>query len=130
MHFTQADIRAVQLAKAAIRTGIELLLRIAGLDESAIERVVIAGAFGSYIDVRSALAVGLLPALPPECFSQVGNAAGLGVRQMLTSRKARVRARALAGRCRYVELSTRADFQKTFMHNIGFRKPSEARRAS
>jgi uncharacterized 2Fe-2S/4Fe-4S cluster protein (DUF4445 family) len=130
VHFTQADIRAVQLAKAAIRTGIELLLRIADIDESAIERVVIAGAFGSYIDVRSALAVGLLPALPPECFSQVGNAAGLGVRQMLTSRKARVRARALAGRCRYVELSTRADFQKTFMHNIGFRKPIEARRAS
>jgi uncharacterized 2Fe-2S/4Fe-4S cluster protein (DUF4445 family) len=130
VHFTQADIRAVQLAKAAIRTSIELLLRIAGLDESAIERVVIAGAFGSYIDVRSALAVGLLPALPPECISQVGNAAGLGVRQMLTSRKARARARELAGRCRYVELSTRADFQKSFMHNIGFRKPSEARRAS
>ncbi len=130
VHFTQADIRAVQLAKAAIRTGVELLLRIAGLDESAIERVVIAGAFGGYIDVRSALAVGLLPALPPECFSQVGNAAGLGVRQMLTSRTARGRARALAGRCRYVELSTRADFQKTFMHNIGFRKPSGARRAS
>lgn len=130
VHFTQADIRAVQLAKAAIRTSIELLLRISGLDESAIERVVIAGAFGSYIDVRSALAVGLLPALPPECISQVGNAAGLGVRQMLTSRKARARARELAGRCRYVELSTRADFQKSFMHNIGFRKPSEARRAS
>jgi len=130
VHFTQADIRAVQLAKAAIRTGIELLLRIANLQESAIERVVIAGAFGSYIDVQSAVAVGLLPALPADRFSQVGNAAGLGVRQMLTSRKARARAHELAGRCRYVELSTRADFQKTFMHNIGFRKRIEARRAS
>ncbi len=130
VHVTQADIRAVQLAKAAIRTGIDLLLRMASLDENAIERVVIAGAFGSYIDVRSAVAVGLLPDLPAERFSQVGNAAGLGVRQMLTSRQARARARALAGRCRYVELSTRTDFQKTFMHNIGFRKPVEARRAS
>jgi uncharacterized 2Fe-2S/4Fe-4S cluster protein (DUF4445 family) len=130
VHFTQADIRAVQLAKAAIRTGIDLLLRIANLDANAIERVLIAGAFGSYVDVRSAVAVGLLPDLPAERFSQVGNAAGLGVRRMLTSRQARARARELAGRCRYVELSTRADFQKTFMHNIGFRKPIEARRAS
>ncbi len=130
VHVTQADIRAVQLAKAAIRTGIDLLLRIANVEANAIERVVIAGAFGSYIDVRSAVAVGLLPDLPAERISQVGNAAGLGVRQMLTSRQARARARELASRCRYVELSTRADFQKTFMHNIGFRKPIEARRAS
>ena len=130
VHFTQADIRAVQLAKAAIRTGIDLLLRIADLEEIAVERVVIAGAFGSFIDVQSAIAVGLLPALPADRFSQVGNAAGLGVRQMLTSREARAQARALAARCRYVELSTRTDFQKTFMHNIGFRKRIEARRAS
>ena len=120
----------MQLAKAAIRTGINHLLRMANLDEDAIERVIIAGAFGSYIDVGGAVAVGLLPDLPAERFSQVGNAAGLGVCQMLASRRARARARQLARRCRYVELSTRTDFQKTLMHNIGFRKPIEARRAS
>jgi uncharacterized 2Fe-2S/4Fe-4S cluster protein (DUF4445 family) len=120
--FTQHDVRAVQLAKAAIRTGIELLLRDRGLSEDDIELVVIAGAFGAYIDVGSAIAIGLLPTLPLDRFTQVGNAAGLGVRQLLASRKTRAQARKLAVQCSYVELSTRGDFQKTFLHNIGFKK--------
>jgi uncharacterized 2Fe-2S/4Fe-4S cluster protein (DUF4445 family) len=121
VNFTQHDVRAVQLAKAAIRTGIELLLRDRGLAEDDIERVVIAGAFGAYIDVASAIVIGLLPALPLDRFSQVGNAAGVGVRQLLASRKTRAQARELALQCRYVELSTRGDFQKLFLHNIGFK---------
>jgi uncharacterized 2Fe-2S/4Fe-4S cluster protein (DUF4445 family) len=120
--FTQHDVRAVQLAKAAIRTGIELLLRDRGLSEDDIELVVIAGAFGAYIDVGSAIAIGLLPTLPFDRFTQVGNAAGLGVRQLLASRKTRAQARKLALQCSYVELSTRDDFQKTFLHNIGLKK--------
>ena len=71
---------------------------------------------------RSAIAIGLLPALPLDRFKQVGNAAGVGVRQILASRQTRARARELAQRCRYVELSTRGDFQKTFLHNIGFKQ--------
>jgi uncharacterized 2Fe-2S/4Fe-4S cluster protein (DUF4445 family) len=130
VYFNQHDVRAVQLAKAAIRTGIELLLRDRKLNEDDIELVVIAGAFGSYIDVGSAIAIGLLPVLPLDRFKQVGNAAGVGVRQILASRQTRVRARELAQRCRYVELSTRGDFQKTFLHNIGFNQSSKARRAS
>jgi len=121
VHFNQHDVRAVQLAKAAIRTGIELLLRDRDLHEADIELVVIAGAFGSYIDVAGAVAIGLLPALPLDRFKQVGNAAGAGVRQMLASRQARTRGRELAKACRYLELSTRTDFQKTFLHNIGFK---------
>ncbi|HLA21283.1 MAG TPA: ASKHA domain-containing protein, partial [Pseudolabrys sp.] len=121
VHFNQHDVRAVQLAKAAIRTGIELLLRDRDLREDDIELVVIAGAFGSYIDVGSAIAIGLLPALPLDRFKQVGNAAGAGVRQLLASRQARARGRELAKACRYLELSTRGDFQKTFLHNIGFK---------
>ena len=130
VYFNQRDVRAVQLAKAAIRTGIELLLRDARLAERDIERVVIAGAFGAYIDVRSGLAVGLFPALPLDRFVQVGNAAGVGVRRMLASQQARARARDLATRCRYVELSTRSGFQKTFLSNIGFKTRPQARRAS
>ena len=127
--FTQADIRAVQLAKAAIRTGVDLLLAEAGLSETDITRFIIAGAFGSFIRVESAVAVGLLPNLPRARFEQVGNAAGAGVRQLLRSMPTRVEARQLARRCRYIELSTRADFQKTFMHNIGF-KMKEGRRCA
>lgn len=118
--FSQHDIRAVQLAKAAIRTGVELLLHEVGLDEGDIERFIIAGAFGAYIDVRSGIAIGLFPDLPSERFAQVGNAAGLGIRRMVASRRARARARAIATRCRYVELSTRGEFQSRFMRNIGF----------
>lgn len=122
IYFTQHDIRAVQLAKSAIRTGMDLLLKHIGLVEAKLERVIIAGAFGAYIDIRSAIAIGLLPDLPLERFQQVGNAAGLGIRQMLASQRARERAAEIAARCRYVELSTRPEFQKTFMHNIGFRR--------
>jgi uncharacterized 2Fe-2S/4Fe-4S cluster protein (DUF4445 family) len=121
VHFNQHDVRAVQLAKAAIRTGIELLLRDRRLHETDIELVVIAGAFGSYIDVGSAIAIGLLPTLPLDRFRQVGNAAGNGIRQMLASQQARARGRELAKACRYIELSTRGDFQKTFLRNIGFK---------
>jgi uncharacterized 2Fe-2S/4Fe-4S cluster protein (DUF4445 family) len=130
VYFNQHDVRAVQLGKAAIRTGIELLLRDRKLNEDDVELVVIAGAFGSYIDVGSAIAIGLLPVLPLDRFKQVGNAAGVGVRQILASRQTRVRARELAQRCRYVELSTRGDFQKTFLHNIGFKPRPKVRRAS
>jgi uncharacterized 2Fe-2S/4Fe-4S cluster protein (DUF4445 family) len=127
--FSQHDVRAVQLAKAAIRTGIELLLRDRGLHEHDIGLVVIAGAFGSYINVGSAIAIGLLPLLPLDRFKQVGNAAGVGVRQILASRRMRAQARELAQRCHYIELSTRGDFQKTFLHNIGFKSRPNLRRA-
>jgi uncharacterized 2Fe-2S/4Fe-4S cluster protein (DUF4445 family) len=122
VHFTQDDVRAVQLAKAAIRTATELLLDEAGLQEGAIERFIIAGAFGAYIDIESGIRIGLFPDLPRERFQQVGNAAGVGVRQMLASTVARERAKSLAKSCRYMELSTRGDFQKRFLHHIGFKQ--------
>ena len=118
--FTQHDVRAVQLAKAAIRAGIDCLLREAGLEEDAIERVVIAGAFGAYIGLASAVRIGLLPALPLARIEQVGNAAGIGVRMALASAALRNRARRLAGRCRYLELGSLPDFQRIFMRRIGF----------
>jgi uncharacterized 2Fe-2S/4Fe-4S cluster protein (DUF4445 family) len=118
--FSQDDVRAVQLAKSAVRTGVELLLRLAGLQAGEIDRFIIAGAFGAYIDVQSGIDTGLFPALSPARFVQVGNAAGLGVQRMLASGRAREEAGELAARCRYVELSTQAGFQKAFLQHIGF----------
>jgi uncharacterized 2Fe-2S/4Fe-4S cluster protein (DUF4445 family) len=120
VHFTQHDVRAVQLAKAAIRTGVDMLLQDHGVHERDIDRVIIAGAFGAYIDVASGIDIGLFPDLPPARFEQVGNAAGLGVRRILVSLKARKRAAGIASACRYVELATRNEFQKTFMRRISF----------
>jgi len=124
--FTQADVRAVQLAKAAIGTGVELLLREAAIDAADIGRLLLAGAFGAYLDVASGIAIGLLPALPRERVLQVGNAAGAGAQQLLASRSARSRAGELAASSRHVELGSRRDFQKTFLHHISFtgRNPS------
>lgn len=130
VYFSQDDIRAVQLAKAAIRTAVDMLLQLAGLQESDIERFIIAGAFGAYIDVDSGVAIGLFPDLPRDRFVQVGNAAGVGVRRMLASKQARARAEELANGCRYIELSTIAEFQKSFLKHIGFPSSTSKRNSA
>jgi uncharacterized 2Fe-2S/4Fe-4S cluster protein (DUF4445 family) len=112
---TQHDVRELQLAKAAIRTGIQILLETSGCAEDDIKQVIIAGAFGTYIDISSAVAIGMLPALPLNRFHQVGNAAGMGAKLALISLESRDRARAVASRVSYIELASNPSFQPTFM---------------
>ncbi len=112
---TQSDIRELQLAKAAIRTGIQVLLETSGCSEEQIRQVIIAGAFGSYIDVSSAVAIGMLPSLPLDRFRQVGNAAGTGARLALVSLSRRTEAQTIASRVRYVELASAPGFMQTFI---------------
>ncbi len=112
---TQPDIRELQLAKAAIRTGIQVLLEANQRTEEEIEQVVIAGAFGSYIDVDSAITIGMLPSLPLDRFRQVGNAAGMGAKLALISCRKRAEAQAVASRVNYIELASAPDFMHTFI---------------
>ncbi len=112
--FTQKDVRELQLAKGAMRTGIEVLLETSGLTAVEIDRVIIAGAFGTYIDVTSAMAIGMLPRLPLDRFRQVGNAAGMGAKLSLISQSKRAEAQALASRVGYIELATVPQFAKKF----------------
>jgi len=112
--FTQKDVRELQLAKGAIRTGIEVLLGKNGLAADDIDRVIVAGAFGTYLDLASARAIGLLPGLPPDRFRQVGNAAGMGARMALLSRTRRAEAQAIAGRVHYIELAADPQFSQIF----------------
>ena len=112
---TQKDIRELQLAKAAIRTGIQLLLEANGLTEKQIKQIVVAGAFGSYIDLSSAVTAGLVPPLPLNCFRQVGNAAGVGAKMALISLARRKEAQDIVSRIHYVELAGNPDFQRTFI---------------
>lgn len=112
---TQQDIRELQLAKSAIRTGIQMLLEAKEKREEELERVIIAGAFGSYIDVESAIVSGMLPFLPLERFRQVGNAAGMGTRLALVSASKRTQAQAIASRVYYLELSRAMGFRETFL---------------
>jgi uncharacterized 2Fe-2S/4Fe-4S cluster protein (DUF4445 family) len=111
---TQQDIRELQLAKGAIRCGIESLLQDAGISSGDVDQVIIAGAFGTYIDVESAITIGLLPGLPLERVSQVGNAAGTGARLALISQVQRQQAQALAQRVRYIELARTPRFRRNF----------------
>ena len=111
---SRKDVNEIQLAKAAIRGGIEVLLSEAGLEAGQLERVIVAGAFGTYLDVDSALAVGMFPSLPRECFKQVGNAAGIGAKLSLMSRRCRSTAQEIAQRMEYVELTTHPRFVEIY----------------
>jgi uncharacterized 2Fe-2S/4Fe-4S cluster protein (DUF4445 family) len=115
---TRKDINEIQLAKSAIRVGIDTLLEQAGVQVQDIEEFVIAGAFGSYINVSSAVQIGMFPNLPLERFRQVGNAAGIGARQSLTSISQRRIAAEVARRVRYVELTGHPDFQRRFLQQM------------
>jgi uncharacterized 2Fe-2S/4Fe-4S cluster protein (DUF4445 family) len=118
--FSQRDIRAVQLAKGAIRAGIQMLLEVAGLREEQIEQVIIAGAFGNYIDLASAVAIGMLPDLPLDRFAQVGNAAGIGAKLALVSYPHRATAQSIAASSHYFELAGSKRFNTAFMHAMRF----------
>jgi uncharacterized 2Fe-2S/4Fe-4S cluster protein (DUF4445 family) len=117
---TQRDVRQLQLAKGAIRTGIQVLVEASGKKESDIDHIIIAGAFGTYIDVGSAIALGMLPPLPLERFKQVGNAAGAGARLALMSRAKRQEAQRLAANDGYIELAGMPGFDRKFAQAMYF----------
>ena len=112
---TQLDVRELQLAKAAIRSGIQALLEANNRSEEEIVQVIVAGAFGTYIDVNSAVAIGMLPSLAPERFRQVGNAAGMGAKLALISLKKRAEAQDIASRVKYIELASVLNFNQTYI---------------
>lgn len=117
---TRKDINEIQLAKGAIRAGIEILLDEAGLTAEDLDRIIVAGAFGTYLDVRSAIRIGMLPDISLDRFSQIGNAAGMGAKQMLVSAARRREASRIAQREQYIELSTHQRFSKIYMKCLSF----------
>jgi uncharacterized 2Fe-2S/4Fe-4S cluster protein (DUF4445 family) len=118
---TQHDVREIQLAKGTIQAGIQVLLDKKGYSKDDIQRVIIAGAFGSYIDVKSAVTIGMLPDIPLDRFEQVGNAAGMGVKMVLISRDIRAEAENLARKVNYIDLTAEPGFNKTFAKATYFR---------
>jgi uncharacterized 2Fe-2S/4Fe-4S cluster protein (DUF4445 family) len=111
---TRADVGEIQLAKGAIRAGISVLLSELRLPAEDLDEVIVAGAFGTYIDIGSAIAIGLLPDLGRERFQQVGNAAGMGAKRALLSQAERRRAQRLAHEVEYIELTTDPRFSMQF----------------
>ncbi|MBA7706642.1 hypothetical protein ES703_115497 [subsurface metagenome] len=117
---TRKDVNEIQLAKAAIRAGINILLKEAGLAADDIREFIIAGAFGTYLDLGSAVRIGMFPPLPLGRFRQVGNAAGIGAKQMLISAARRSQAAEIARRVNYIELTTHPDFTPEFLKAMYF----------
>jgi uncharacterized 2Fe-2S/4Fe-4S cluster protein (DUF4445 family) len=110
---TQDDVRNIQLAKAALYTGCKLLMQRRGVEQ--VDKIVLAGAFGSYIDPLHAMILGLYPDCALEKVYAVGNAAGDGARIALLSKARRREAAGLARRVEYIETAIDPDFQSEFV---------------
>lgn len=117
---TRADINEIQLAKGAIRAGIQVLLAEGGIEEGAVQEFIVAGAFGTYLNVESAMRVGMFPDLPQARFHQVGNAAGMGALRMLISKSQRSVAAQIVEHVQYIELTTHPGFRDAFMNALFF----------
>ncbi len=118
---SRKDVNEIQLAKAAIRAGQEILLIKAGITADEIDEVIIAGAFGTYIDVPNAIKVGMFPDISLDRFRQIGNAAGMGAVQALVSAEHRELIGNVIKDVQYIELTTYDEFQKEFVNAMYLR---------
>jgi uncharacterized 2Fe-2S/4Fe-4S cluster protein (DUF4445 family) len=117
---TQDDVRQVQLAKGAIASGIGLLQEVAGIPTERVSEILLAGGFGNYLSIASAIRIGLIPALPLDRVRYVGNAALLGAQACLLSEKERQRAEHIARRIEHVSLAAHPSFEDVFVSSMNF----------
>jgi uncharacterized 2Fe-2S/4Fe-4S cluster protein (DUF4445 family) len=126
INVTQDDVRAIELAKAALRAGIDLLCEHAGrTDPNEIDSVRLAGAFGAHIDPLYAKVLGLIPDVPVTRVASVGNAAGAGAVRALVSAAQRAEIEAAVRRVDKIETATEPRFQELFVNAMGFPHTSE-----
>ena len=118
----QKDIREVQLAKGAIFGGIQVLLQSLGTKTEEVDEIMLAGAFGSYIDKKSALRIGLLPNTGPEKICHIGNAAGVGACMALLSGAAKKQAELQSVEAEHVELALHPAFEREYLQGMYFPK--------
>ena len=110
---TQQDIRNVQLAKGALYAGTKLMMKKLGIEK--LDQVILAGAFGTFINAEAAMILGMFPDCDLRNVHAVGNAAGDGARIALLNRDKRVEADEIARKVEYIELTIEHDFQKEFI---------------
>ena len=120
---TQNDVRAIQLAKAALRAGVALLMEHLGVDR--VDRIRLAGAFGSHIDVKYAMILGLLPDCDLFNVSSAGNAAGTGARIALLDSDSRKTIEELVRRVEKIETAIEPKFQAHFVAAMGIPHSTE-----
>lgn len=117
---TQKDVREVQLAKAAISAGIELLMRKLGVTTGMIERVMLAGAFGNYMSPHSACGIGLIPKELESKIQPIGNAAGQGSKMAALSKEEYIQSTYIGKHTEYLELAGMPEFNDVFMDKMEF----------
>lgn len=120
IYLTQDDIREVQLAKGAIAAGIELMAQQIGISLDEIQKVLLAGAFGTFMDAENACKIGLLPRALSGKIVAVGNAAGSGAKLMACNKEEFARTQELIERIEFLELASLPKFQRTFARNMRF----------
>jgi uncharacterized 2Fe-2S/4Fe-4S cluster protein (DUF4445 family) len=120
----QTDVRAIQLAKAALYAGTRLLMDKLLIDR--VDRIKLAGAFGSYIDPKYAMVIGLIPDCPLDKVAGVGNAAGTGARMALLNKSYRREIEELVRRIEKIETALEPRFQQHFVSAMAFPNKSEA----
>jgi len=120
VYITAGDIRKLQLAKAAIAAGIEVLLHFAGITEADVKTLALAGGFGSYMDAHSAARIGLFPKTLLGVAKALGNTAGEGAALTVGSEKAKVQLKKIREKCEYIELSSIAFFNDKFVEHMAF----------
>jgi uncharacterized 2Fe-2S/4Fe-4S cluster protein (DUF4445 family) len=118
---TQGDIRELQLAAAAIKSGLRLVLEANDLAFGELDAMYIAGAFGTSLDVDNAVRIGLLPRLAAGRIVFVGNASLAGARALLLVRPERRRAERLARSVRHLSLALGGSFERTFVEALEFK---------
>ncbi len=120
MALAQEDIRQMQLACAAIKTGMRLMLKRNHLSEANLDAIYIAGAFGNYLNIENSMKIGLLPRLDPRRLVFIGNSSLAGARRILISRVEREKAESLIRKIRYVSLAAEPEFQDYFIKALEF----------
>ncbi len=117
---TSGDVRRLQLAKGSIHAAIQTLIRTAGATDDELDEILLAGAFGNYIRVESAMRIGLIPDVGVERVKSVGNAAGAGARLALLCEQEMQQARELARSAEHLELAVSPDYQMELMERMMF----------
>ena len=117
---SQRDVREFQLAKAAIKTGIDLMLKISGKSLQDVKKIFLAGAFGNYIDKVNAVATGILPEVPLQNIVAIGNSSGLGACMLAIDASLWCETDRILDMARHVELAAEPDFQDCFINNLFF----------
>lgn len=123
--FTQKDIREVQLAKAAISAGIQILVKEKKLDFNNLKCIYIGGGFGNYMNIESSLQIGMIPLELKDKIKSIGNCAGSGAKMYLLSKDYRNLVIDKIKKAKYIELSNKKEFQDYFIDGMKFKRVFE-----